>query len=571
MSARRSFAFIVVLAVLALGVWWLYQGMEARTPVAKVQHQVSVLVQRKSVHLPGTSGAEASQNWALVRQFYRRRNARPAWTDGRGPLDVSGELVQAIQASGRSGLNPADYDPEGLEKDIDKLKNVPMTSPPQAADLGALDVRATYTYFRMASHLVNGHVPPHSLDPDWRTTPRAANLAANLDNALRAHRVADGLAQLEPKDPAYARLQQAWDQYAKIAAAGGWPTVPAGRPMHPGESGARVTALVQRLTATQDLRGAAPTTYDASVGDAVRHFQARNGIQPTGIVDATTLAALNVPAGSRLRVIQLNLERWHWLPQDLGDRYILVNIPDYRLDVMEGGRSVMSMAVVVGKRMSPTPMFSDKAVAIEVNPYWNVPMSIAKAEIAPKVAADPGYLDRSHLHVLSKPGQGGEEVDASSVNWSDTSADVSYAIRQDPGPDNPLGRIKIALPNEYDVYLHDTPAGQLFSAKDRDFSHGCIRVEKPLDLAEYLLRGSAEGSAEHLQELIASGENHWIAIKNPEPVHILYWTSWVDPDGTVEFRNDVYGHDQRLDQALRMGVVSQFEINPQPTQQPAGP
>ncbi|HEV8481288.1 MAG TPA: L,D-transpeptidase family protein [Candidatus Eisenbacteria bacterium] len=571
MSARRSFAFIVVLLVLALGVWWLYQGVQARTPVAKVQRQVGVLVQRKSVHLPGTSGAEASQNWSLVREFYRRRGAKPAWTDGRGPLDVSGQLVQLIQASGRSGLSPADYDPQGLGQDIDKLKNVPVTESPAAADLAALDVRSTYTYFRMANHLVNGHVPPRSLDPDWRTTPRAANLAANLENAIRAHRVQDGLAALEPKDPAYARLQQAWDQYARIVQAGGWPTIPGGRPMRPGESGARVTALVQRLTAGQDLRGAAPASYDATVGDAVRHFQSRHGIQPTGIVDTATLAALNVPAGSRLRQIQLNLERWHWLPQDLGDRYIIVNIPDYRLDVVEGGRSVMSMAVVVGKRMSPTPMFSDKAVAIEVNPYWNVPMSIAKAEIAPKVAADPAYLDRSHLHVLSKPGQGGEEVDASNVDWNDTSADVSYAIRQDPGPDNPLGRIKIALPNEYDVYLHDTPAGQLFSAKDRDFSHGCIRVEKPLDLATYLLRGSSEGSPEHLQELIASGENHWIAIKNPEPVHILYWTAWVDPDGTVQFRNDVYGHDQRLDQALRLGVVSQFEINPQPEQQPAGP
>src|SRR6185369_10594507 len=310
---------------------------------------------------------------------------------------------------------------------------------------------------------------------------------------------------------------------------------------------------------TRDLQGAAPAAYDASVGEAVRHYQARSGLSVTGIVDAATLSSLNVPAGSRLRQIQLNLERWHWLPPDLGNRYILVNIPDYRLQVVDGGRPIMSMAVVVGKRMSPTPMFSDHAVAVEVNPYWNVPVSISRAEIAPKAAQDPGYLERSHMHVLSKPGEDGQEVEASTVDWTDTSGDVSYALRQDPGPDNPLGRIKIALPNEYDVYLHDTPAGQLFSAKDRDFSHGCIRVEKPLDLAAYLLQGSSEGTPDHLQELIASGQNHWIKIPNPIPVHILYWTAWVDGDGTVQFRDDVYGHDQRLDQALRSGVVSQFE------------
>src|SRR5262249_20060746 len=168
----------------------------------------------------------------------------------------------------------------------------------------------------------------------------------------------------------------------------------------------------------------------------------------------------------------------------------------------------------------------------------------------------------------SQPGENGQEIDAHNVDWS---GDATYALRQDPGPDNPLGRIKIVLPNPYDVYLHDTPAGHLFSAKDRDFSHGCIRVEKPLDLATYLLQGSSEGSPEHLQELIASGDNHWIKLPHPEPVHILYWTAWVDPDGTVEFRNDVYGHDVRLDQALRSGVVSQFEINPPPPQPVAGP
>ena len=568
--SRKAAYLIVFLLLAAFGVWWLYQALEARTPTSRVARQVRILVQRKSLPLPGTSRQEAARNWSLVREFYQRRGTKPAWTDGRGPLSVTQQLVAAIEESGRRGLDPADYDPAGLTDQIAKLQSVPLGTPPPARDLAALDVRATYTYFRMANHLLNGHVPPRSLDPDWRKSPRAANLAGNLESAIRANDVSKAFDELAPKDPAYARLQQTWDEYAKLTQAGGWQPIPGGAPMRPGERSTRVQALVLRLTATRDLL-TGPSSYDGVVGEAVRRFQARHGLAPTGLVDATTLSALNVPAGSRLRQIQLNLERWHWLPSDLGDPYVLVNIPDYRLDVIENGRSVLTMAVVVGKRMSPTPMFSDRAVAVEVNPYWNIPASIAKNEIAPKAAQDAGYLERSHMHVLSEPGQNGTEVDASSVAWSDTSSDVSYALRQDPGPDNPLGRIKIALPNEYDVYLHDTPAGQLFSAKSRDFSHGCIRVEKPLDLAAYLLRGSSEGTPEHLQQLIDSGENHWIAIHNPVPVHILYWTAWVDPDGTVQFRNDVYGHDQRLDQALREGRVSQFEINPQPQQEESGP
>jgi murein L,D-transpeptidase YcbB/YkuD len=569
---HRRAVLLLALVLAALGVWWLYRVTQARTPLSRVARQVHVLVQRRSVHLPGTSRQEASTNWSLVREFYQRRGDKPAWTDGRGPLEVSGQLVHAIAASGRSGLFPADYDSAGLAQEIQRLGQVPLGTPPKAGDLAALDVRATYTYFRMANHLLNGHIPPRSLDPVWRTSTRATNLAGNLETAIRERHIQAGFDELAPTDARYQRLEQAWDAYAKIALAGGWPAVPAGPSLRPGESGARVSALVRHLAMTHDLpQGATPAVYDGNVGQAVRHFQARHGLTPTGLVDEPTLAALDVPVESRLRQIELNLERWHWLPRQLGDRYLLVNIPDYRLDVFEGDRSVLSMAVVVGKRMSPTPMFSDRAVAVEVNPYWNVPTSIARAEIAPKVAADPDYLDRSHLHVLSEPGQNGEEIDAHTVDWTDTSSDVTYALRQDPGPDNPLGRIKIALPNPYDVYLHDTPAGHLFSAKDRDFSHGCIRVEKPLDLAAYLLQGSAEGSVQELQDLIASGENHWIALPHPEPVHILYWTAWVYPDGTIEFRNDVYGHDERLDQALRSGVVSQFEINPQPQQKEAGP
>ena len=561
MPRSRWLALIGLVALAAL-VWGVFQLTQSRTPLSRVTREIRAQIQERDVHLRGTSRAEASANWSLVRSFYKKRNYKPAWTDGRGAEAQAEQLAEAVAHSGRDGLSPRDYDQAELAASIRKLKTNPLADSPPAAELAELDVRATFTYFRLANHLLNGRVSPRSLDPDWRTSPREANLVGNLEEAIRKHRIEQTLEELSPKDKRYERLQMAWDRYAEIAEHGGWPILAEGAPPKPGQSGPRVTTLIERLAATGDVAAPSPKSYDGTVGEGLRHFQARHGITPTGLVDERTAAALRVSVEDRLQQIRVNLERWRWLPEDLGERYVLVNIPDFRLDVFEGERRVMSMPVVVGKRMSPTPTFSDQAVAVEVNPYWNVPSSIARAEIAPRVAEDRDYLARAHLRVLSQPGEGGEEMDASHVDWSDTSSDQVYALRQDPGPDNPLGRIKIALPNEYDVYLHDTPAGHLFSEKERDFSHGCIRVARPLDLATYLLRGSAEGSPEHLQQLIAEGTNHWIALPRKVPVHILYWTAWVDPDGTVEFRDDVYGHDARLGRALRSGSVSSFRVNP---------
>jgi murein L,D-transpeptidase YcbB/YkuD len=240
----------------------------------------------------------------------------------------------------------------------------------------------------------------------------------------------------------------------------------------------------------------------------------------------------------------------------------MVNVPDFSLDVMEGTRSVLHMRVVVGKRGSQTPLFSDKITYVELNPYWNIPRDIAKNEIAPLVRDDEAYLDSSYIKVLSGPQEDATEVDPRDVDWWKVGEeDQPYLLRMEPGPTNPLGKIKFMCPNEHDVYLHDTPAGHLFDLKERDFSHGCIRVEHPLDLAEYVLRGTAYGSRDRIQAQIDTGERKAIKLPEPIPVHILYWTAWVDESGAVQFRDDVYGHDQRLDAAIRSGTEAQFQLN----------
>jgi len=263
----------------------------------------------------------------------------------------------------------------------------------------------------------------------------------------------------------------------------------------------------------------------------VQRFQRLHGLEPNGKVDAPTLAELDIPAAARVQQIQVNLERWRWLPNDFGQRYIKVNIPEFKMQLIDGGKTALEMRVVVGKaQQNRTPVFSDKMDYLELNPYWNIPTDIVKNEIEPGIAQDPNYLERKNMEVVTA---GGEP-----------------RYRQRPGSDNALGQVKFMFPNQFDIYLHDTPADHLFAKAERDFSHGCIRLEKPLDLADYLLKDDPKWTPEAIRAAIATGEQKTVSIPRPLPVHILYFTAWVEEDGTVEFRPDVYGADAKLIQAL---------------------
>lgn len=257
----------------------------------------------------------------------------------------------------------------------------------------------------------------------------------------------------------------------------------------------------------------------------------------------------------RLGLIDLNMERWRWVPRSFGDRYLMVNIPEYALHVYERDRSVLDMRVVVGKALTATPVFSDQMTHVVINPTWNVPMSIVEGEFAAEVQQDPTFLERQRIRIFDREDGDAREIDAASVNWSDPEELKRIALRQDPGEENALGRIKFMLPNKFDIYLHDTPAGHLFAAKERSFSHGCVRVEDPLRLASYVLKGRPEASPARIEELIAAGETVTLELPKSLPVHIVYFTTFVQDDGTLGFREDVYGIDQELIEKLRRREV----------------
>lgn len=507
-----------------------------------------------------TTGADST--WAWVKEFYARRGDGPAWS-GREPHRRATQLVDALQRIGETGLDPADYDTETLTRLLAQAESRgPIARLKHSSTLAEFDVRATWAFLRAAPHLRDGHVPRHLLDPDWTPAARGGDWLAWLKRRLERD-PAQSFAELEPRHDGYRRLREALDRYREIAAAGGWPELPPGPPLGVGMQDRRVALLIRRLAMSGDLPASVrDTVFDRRLVSVIGELQARHGIPRSGIVGEATRNLLNVPVETRIRQMELNLERWRWLPETLGEHRVEVNIPAYRLELIEAGHVARAMRVVVGKKVSPTPVFSDALAYVDVNPTWTLPPSVVQKELPRELRRNPDYLAANRMFVVSLADAKRDTVDPDSVDWKMATSDsFAYLIIQRPGPDNPLGRVKIMCPNEYDVYLHDSPQRSRFAVAQRDYSHGCVRVEEALALADSLLR-PVLGDSVNVDSLAARG--NWRRVRLPQqvPVHFLYWTAWADSVGRVSFRDDIYGLDARLDQALRTRTPAQLALNP---------
>jgi murein L,D-transpeptidase YcbB/YkuD len=381
----------------------------------------------------------------------------------------------------------------------------------------------------------------------------------NLTDAATVQGAAGGGTASGIRDP-FAALWQAVTVYERITAQGGWPTLPDSTRLRIGDSAPAVAALKRRLTVTGDLQASFlnpirrhwnRNRFDAETEAALRRFQERHGLEPDGILGPRTRAALDVPAEVRAWQLRANLWRAQHAPQLGPGRVIVVNIPDYRLRGFEDGRSVLDMRVVVGTADDPTPSFSDLMTYVVFRPYWNIPTSIALEEIVPQIQRDSRVLQRKDLEVVVAASRDSVLADSVAVDWSrfETSG---YMLRRRPGRRNPLGDVKFMFPNQYSVYLHDTPQDNLFRKKHRTFSHGCVRVEAPVDLGEFVLRGTPGWDRESIGDAMWVGETQTVSLPQPIPTHIVYWTAWVDDAGRVQFRDDIY----HLDRAVAGDVAS---------------
>ena len=510
-----------------------------------------------------SAGDVAIQSLEQIKEFYAQRNYQPAWVGADGPLTNADSLLAAIRSADREGLQPADYHKNAIGDGLTIIRISPSPSVQLLADFELVLSDAFFTY---ASHLASGRLNPKTIDRYWIQKPRSKDLVKLLQDTLSNGDVSQALNSLAPAHRGYGRLRTALYYYRLLEQNGGWPMVSAGPKLQKGDYSIRVKELRQRLQVTYDLpksnhAAAAVVTsdtqpakdpelyFDADLHQAVQRFQQRHGLLSDGIVGPDTLSELNVTASQRVRQIELNLERWRWLPEDLGQKHILVNITNFEMAVVEDDHPVLDARVVVGMSKRPTPVFTGSMSYIVLNPYWHVPRTIAVADKLPQLRRNPYALRRQGIRIFDTS-RGGAEIDPGSVNWSQVSArNFHYQLRQDPGPGNALGRIKFMFPNRHNVYLHDTPTPHLFERTQRTYSSGCIRISKPIELAEYLLKNT-DWNRDAI--LSASNGRRERSVRLPEeiPVHLLYWTSWADEDGTVHFRKDIYERDKPLAEAL---------------------
>lgn len=492
----------------------------------------------------------------MLEIFYKRRDFKPAWMLDDIRLDQANDLVDIIEAAYLDGLTPDHYHLRtinALLEEVRENKSRKLIQNPET--LVDLDLLLTDAFLLLSCHFSSGCVNPVTIKAEWFTKRGEIDAASILETAIEEHRVKETLQSLLPPQDSYTRLREALKVYRKIALKGGWPVIPEGPLLKKGSKDIRIRALRQRLIVSGYLppdKNIPQDTFNTELEGAVKKFQKLHGLDVDGVVGPATLKALNTPAEIRARQIELNLERMRWILRNLGQRYIVVNIANFALDVVENNHTILAMRVVVGKPFWHTPVFSEKMTYIVLNPLWNVPKSIAVEEIIPKIQKNPDYLIKQNLKILKDWGENAEEIDPDTIEWSSLyPQNFKYRFRQDPGPMNPLGKIKFMFPNEFGVYLHDTPSKRLFSKSVRIFSHGCIRLEKPIDLAEYLLKGNPIWTREKILAEIKTGKEQKIRIPEPIDIHIIYLTAWVDDKGLIHFRDDIYGRDKRLDKSLR--------------------
>lgn len=431
------------------------------------------------------------------------------------------------------------------------------------------DVLQTDAVLRLGYHLMFGKVDPESFDAQWNygRTLGSLDVAEEIEAALAADDIYARIEALKPTHRFYVTLKAELQRYRAAAAAGNPAPLAQGATLKPGASDARIPALRARLVASGDLAASspiqAPESYDAVLETAVRRYQERMGLAADGAVGARTIEELNVPIANRIEQLRVNLDRGRILLQDLPPQFVVVNIAGYFIYVVRGEEVVWSSRVQVGKPYRRTPIFRSEINYLVWNPTWTVPPGIIWNDILPAARRDPNSITRRGLSVLDRNGQ---KVDPGEVDWAKyRSGNIPYTLRQEPGPDNALGRVKFMFPNSYSVYLHDTPSKSLFDAPDRSFSSGCVRVERPLELAMLLLNDPQQWNEASMAQTLKTGRLQNVTLKKKMPILLAYWTAWVDAQGRVNFRRDIYGQDA----LWAAGLNAEFRIRKRPLVDPS--
>ena len=502
-----------------------------------------------------TLGGEAVLAPHMLENFYGRRNFQPAWSNDNGITPLAEILIEKIEHSSVEGLVPEHYHFERIMALYNLMQAISeVTVKSKAESLAEMDILLTDAFLMLGCRFSAGCINPLTVEAEWHASRFDLRMEEVLADALKEDAVLESLYELLPGQPEYYRLRKALQTYRTFMSRGGLPAIETSSLFQKGENDDYIIPIKKLLLATGDLSdeaGPLNRTFNESLEKAVKIFQKRHGIEPDGIIGPHTLQSMNVSVETRIHQIEVNLERMRWIARNLGHRYIIVNIADFTLRVVEYGQTVMSTDVIVGKPYRNTPVFTEKMEYMVFNPSWYIPERIVAEEILPMAKRNPNYIKENNFIVRAGWNQEAAVINPETINWPQVTPETfHYTLMQPPGPLNPLGRIKFMFPNRFNVYIHDTPAREKFSSTIRTFSHGCIRIKDPVDLAEYLMQDDPDWTLERINALIKSGIETKIQLTRPIAVHIIYLTAWVDDQGILQFRQDIYGRDALLARAL---------------------
>ncbi|BCP54976.1 hypothetical protein K32_35930 [Kaistia sp. 32K] len=487
---------------------------------------------------PKTGSFLEKRDRAALTEFYAERDYQPVWMVGGVYTPQAHKVMERIAAAAEDGLDPAAY-------------RLPASAiganVPAGAEIAAsVDLVLSQAVLLYARQAYAGRLDPSSISKLITLKPLLPDPIEVLTTVSSAPDGAVAIASYNPQHEGYLRLKKALAAALATETVADHPRVPEGKSMKVGLSDPRVPLLRARLDVPAPSQ--APEVYDEALAQAVKTFQAGKGLQADGIAGNATVAYINGTGKTNTAEIVANMERWRWMPRDLGAFHIIANVPEYSVRVVENGKVIHTTRSVVGKVTNQTPIFSDEMESIVVNPSWNVPASITMKEMLPAVRRDPGYMTRKGYQVLANVDGKYRPIDPQMVDWSNVNP-RQIMIRQPPGDDNALGNVKFLFPNEHSVYLHDTPSKSFFKRDVRALSHGCVRVQDPLEFADVLLAHQGGWSQQRLRKMVG-GKEKWINLPNRIPIHLTYFTAFVDDDGRLETRPDIYGFNARVEKAL---------------------
>jgi len=549
---QRFFDFVVsILVLVAIFNFSSCSRPEYSEYIDTVASPVRPVLNRTKISLPYYHQKVTSKTDA----YYRENGQKKVWLEKRGPNKLYKAFINEVMESYRYGMNPDDYEIATIEKQVEALYDDRKRTEKQMSDL---DIRITASYFLFTTHLVEGRIRiAGARDFIWK---KGKGKDDDVELLLRMESAGDlrkEIDNLHPKNPQYDRLRKKLKEYKDLADADTLKRIVYKKKIEPGEEHETIPLIRKKLALTDlnlNLDDEESRYYDNRLMDAVRLFQKRHGLTDDAVIDKETVRWLNVPLKHKAEIIALNLERLRWWPHvDLTGEQIIVNVPEYMLRVYRNEQPRMDMKVILGSDFNATPIFNDTLKYIVFSPTWNVPGSILEEEFLPNLRLNPEYYSADFKFFKD-----GEEIDPAEEDWNDEDIDLkSYRAVQDPGKLNALGHVKFVMPNNFNIYLHDTPADGLFRREDRALSHGCIRLEKPVELAHYLLEGNSKWDKEKISNAMYNEAPQTVRLKSPMPVNIVYHTAWVDDNGLVHFREDIYGHDARqISQLKRSGDFS---------------